>query len=199
MDEIKVSTTAADGENWQLVLDNLHRGEIPPEDAKLHAKSAETEPVTAWIQDELRRAALALSAQKGEVVLRQLNRQEYENTIEDRVGVRGDYASGFPKDATRGGFTTNGAVLSLSAEQMSEYLRAADLILGRAITTTPLPEARRVSFMLLDLEARRMQRDDDTELERAMVQESQPRQSLTNKWMSKMVIPIVSDGCVLRC
>ena len=26
VDELKISATAADAENWQLVLDNLHRG-----------------------------------------------------------------------------------------------------------------------------------------------------------------------------
>jgi hypothetical protein len=150
VDELKLSATAADAENWQLVLDNLHLGEMPPEDEK-QPKQAEVEPVTAWIEGELRRASLALGGHKDEVVLRRLNRLEYENTVEDLFDVRGDYAVGFPEDAVSGGFNNNGAALSLSAEQMSEYLRAADFILSRAIVTKPRPETRKVAFTLHDL------------------------------------------------
>jgi len=161
VDELKVSATAADAENWQLVLDNLHLGEMPPEEAELHPKPAEVEPVTTWIQGELKRAALALGGQKGEVVLRRLNRLEYENTVEDLFDVRGDYAVGFPDDATSGGFNNNGAALSLSAEQMNQYLRAADFILSRAIVTKPRPETRKVAFTLQDIEARKKQREEE--------------------------------------
>ena len=160
VDELKVSSTTADAENWQLVLDNLHLGEMPPEDAKLRPKQADVEPVTAWIQGELKRASV-LKGTGGEVVLRRLNRLEYENTVEDLFDVRGDYAVGFPDDAMSGGFNNNGAVLSLSADQMNEYLRAADFILSRAIVMKPRPETRKVAFTLQDIEARKKQREEE--------------------------------------
>jgi hypothetical protein len=158
VDELRVPQTLADAEKWRLVLDDLHRGEMPPEDSK-QPKLAELEPVTAWIEGELQRAAVALSGEKGEVVLRRLNRFEYENTIEDLFDVRGDYAVGFPEDATSGGFNNNGAALSLSAEQMAGYLRAADFILSRAIVTTPRPESQKVTYTLLDIAARQKARE----------------------------------------
>ena len=68
VDELKLSTTAADAENWQLVLDNLHLGEMPPEDEK-QPKPAEVEFVTTWIQSEISRAASVLKGTGGEVVL----------------------------------------------------------------------------------------------------------------------------------
>jgi len=34
VDQLKLSATAADAESWQLVLDNLHLGEMPPAKAK---------------------------------------------------------------------------------------------------------------------------------------------------------------------
>ncbi len=80
VDQLKISATAADAENWQMVLDNLHLGEMPPEDA-MQPKTAEVEKVTAWIQSEISRAAAELKGTGGEVVLRRLNRVEYENTI----------------------------------------------------------------------------------------------------------------------
>lgn len=160
VDELKISETAADAENWQLVLDNLHLGEMPPEDEK-QPKLAEVEPVTEWIEAELRRAAQLLGGQKGEVVLRRLNRFEYENTIEDLFDVRGDYAVGFPEDSVSGGFNNNGGALMLSAEQIAEYMKAADFILSRAIMTKPRPETKLVSFTLQDIEARKKKREEE--------------------------------------
>jgi len=131
--ELKVSASAADAENWQLVLDNLHLGEMPPEDAKLHPKPAEVEPVTAWIQSEISRAARVLKGTGGEVVLRRLNRVEYQNTIVDLFDVHGDFTAGFPDDMLDHGFDNNGAALMLSAAQVQEYMKAAEFVLTRAI------------------------------------------------------------------
>jgi len=75
--------------------------------------------------------------------------------------VRSDYAVGFPEDAKSGGFDNNGAALSLSAEQMEQYLKAADFILNRAIVTTPRPQMNKVAFTLLELQERKMQRDEE--------------------------------------
>lgn len=149
MDELKISATAADAENWQLVLDNLHLGEMPPEDA-MQPKPAEVEQVTAWIQNELTRAAAELKGTGGEVVLRRLNRVEYENTIADLFDVHGDFTAGFPEDMREHGFDNNGGALMLSAAQMYEYMKAADFILARAIAPAKRPETKSVTFTLHD-------------------------------------------------
>jgi hypothetical protein len=139
VDELKVSTTAADAENWQLVLDNLHLGEMPPEKSK-QPKTAEVEVVTAWIQSELTRAASVLKGTGGEVVLRRLNRAEYKNTIADLFDVHGDFTAGFPDDTLDHGFDNNGAALMLSAAQVQEYMKAAEFVLARAIAPAKRPE-----------------------------------------------------------
>ncbi|NDB78118.1 MAG: DUF1587 domain-containing protein, partial [Verrucomicrobia bacterium] len=139
VDELKISATAADAENWQLVLDNLHRGEMPPEKAK-QPKPTEVEPVTAWIQSELTRAATVIKGTGGAVVLRRLNRAEYKNTIADLFDVHGDFTSGFPDDVLDHGFDNNGAALMLSAAQVQEYMKAAEFVLARAIAPAKRPE-----------------------------------------------------------
>lgn len=150
VDTLQLSATAADAENWQLVLDNLHLGEMPPEDEK-HPTAAEVEKITAWIQSELARASAALKGSGGEVVLRRLNRTEYENTIADLFDVHGDFTSGFPEDMREHGFDNNGAALMLSAAQIQEYIRAADFVLARAIAPEQRPETNSMSFTLHDL------------------------------------------------
>jgi hypothetical protein len=149
VDELKVSATAADAENWQLVLDNLHLGEMPPEKAK-QPKPAEVEPVTAWIQSELSRASSVLKGTGGEVVLRRLNRAEYQNTIADLFDVQGDFTAGFPEDMREHGFDNNGAALMLSTAQIQEYMKAADFVLARAIAPSARPETKSTTLTLHD-------------------------------------------------
>ena len=149
VDELKVSATATDAENWQLVLDNLHLGEMPPEKAK-QPKPAEVEPVTAWIQSELSRAASVLKGTGGEVVLRRLNRAEYKNTIADLFDVHGDFTAGFPDDTLDHGFDNNGAALMLSAAQVQEYMKAAEFVLARAIAPAKRPETVSKTLTLHD-------------------------------------------------
>jgi hypothetical protein len=149
VDELKVSTTSADAENWQLVLDNLHLGEMPPEKAK-QPKPAEVEPVTAWIQSEISRAASVLKGTGGEVVLRRLNRAEYKNTIADLFDVHGDFTAGFPDDTLDHDFDNNGAALMLSAAQVQEYMKAAEFVLARAIAPAKRPETVSKTLTLHD-------------------------------------------------
>ncbi|MCB1086347.1 MAG: DUF1592 domain-containing protein [Verrucomicrobiae bacterium] len=149
VDTLKLTQSVEDAEYWQLVLDNLHLGEMPPED-ETQPPLAELTPVTDWIEAELKRAAAELAGHRGEVVLRRLNRVEYEYTVDDLFGIRGNFAEGFPADTRSSGFDNIGAALSLSAEQMDQYLKAADFILERAIQTKPRPETKQVTFTLHD-------------------------------------------------
>lgn len=148
---LKISATAADAEYWQLVLDNLHLGEMPPE-GEAQPTKAELEVMTDWTLAELRRAKAVLGGERDEVVLRRLNRTEYENTIADLLGVRGDYAIGFPEDATADGFDNVGSALVLSAEQLQQYLNAANFILDRAIELDPKPQWQSVSTTLREMQ-----------------------------------------------
>jgi hypothetical protein len=149
VDALKIAANAADVENWQLVLDNLQLGEMPPKDAK-QPQQAEVEQVTSWIQNELSRAAAELKGTGGEVVLRRLNRVEYENTIADLFDVHGNFAAGFPDDLREHGFDNNGGALMLSSAQMQEYMKAADFILARAVATSQRPPTVTRTFTLHD-------------------------------------------------
>ncbi|MEY3175624.1 MAG: hypothetical protein RLZZ436_3538 [Planctomycetota bacterium] len=149
VDALRISANAADAENWQLVLDNLQLGEMPPRDAR-QPDAAEVELATTWIQAELLRAAAEFRGTGGEVVLRRLNRVEYVNTVADLFDVHGDFAAGFPEDLREHGFDNNGAALMLSSAQMQEYLQAADFILARAIAPATRPETKSRTFTLHD-------------------------------------------------
>jgi mono/diheme cytochrome c family protein len=149
VDALKIAANAADAENWQLVLDNLQLGEMPPKDAK-QPRQTEVEQVTTWIQNELSRATAELKETGSEVVLRRLNRTEYENTVADLFDVHGDFTAGFPEDLREHGFDNNGGALMLSVSQMQEYMKAADFVLARAIAPAIRPETKSQTFTLHD-------------------------------------------------
>ena len=183
-----------DAEYWQLVLDNLNLGEMPPEVEKQPAEK-EREAVTSWIDAELRRARRVLSGESGEVVLRRLNRTEYEYTIEDLFGVRGDFADGFPADATAESFDNNGAALMLSSEQITQYLQAAEQVLSRSIQTGSRPKTLRSTFTLHDFNRESWERHRE-QLERRLnnFAELTPNEQQRTRDMQKSLEENPQDG-----
>jgi len=77
------------------------------------------------------------------VTMRRLNRQEYNNTIRDLVGLDLHLADDFPSDDVGYGFDNIGDVLSISPLLMEKYLKAAEVVADRAIV---VPEAKPMHF-----------------------------------------------------
>ena len=149
VDKLGMIKNVVQAEEWQLVLDNLHLGEMPPEDEK-RPGIKELNKHTEWIEAELRKARKVLKGHTGEVVLRRLNRQEYAYTIQDIFGVYKDVTSSFPEDAKEDGFSNNGASLMLSSAQITEYMKAADKILKEVMNTGHKPNFHNVTYTLND-------------------------------------------------
>lgn len=148
IDTLGLAQNGADAALWELVLDSLYSGEMPPEKASKRPEFKEVEPVTVWIQSELQRARRVLQGQTGEVVLRRLNRNEYVNTIADLFDVHGPFAEAFPEDATSHGFDMIGSALMLSAAQLDEYTRAANYILDQVLKIEAEPPTQRIESSL---------------------------------------------------
>ena len=124
-------------EEWHDVRNALNSGRMPPRDAS-NLSTEDRTVLLDWLD-----AALADSEHASEAagtVMRRLNRVEYQNTMRDLVGLDIDYVRNLPADeASRDGFTNNGAALRMSALLVEHYLRAARDGLGRAIVTGPAP------------------------------------------------------------
>ena len=69
----------------------------------------------------------------GRVTARRLNRQEYNNTVRDLLGIDFRPADDFPADDSGYGFDNIGDVLSISPVLMEKYMAAAEVIAERAI------------------------------------------------------------------
>ena len=133
----------AAAETWHDALDMIQLGEMPPDD-KPPLPDQERKLLTDWIQDRVDTAIASMKSTGGRVVVRRLNREEYQNTMVDLLGVDLDYRSNLPPDSvSEEGFRNNGAVLAMSPLQLEYYLEAAREGLDRAIVTGPEPEVYR--------------------------------------------------------
>ncbi len=127
-------------ERWRDVLHAVNRGDMPPKGAP-ELTMDERAVLVGWIGDEVREAARAWRSTGGEVVMRRLNRVEYQNTMRDLLGLDLDYARNLPPDEmSPDGFRNNGAALRMSAMQLEYYLQAARVGLRHAIVEGPAPE-----------------------------------------------------------
>ncbi len=125
-------------ERWHDVLDKIESGEMPPK-AKPRPPKESARVVTDWITVQLTAASAKLGATEGRVVLRRLNRTEYENTVRDLLGVEARLKEALPLDTSADGFDNVGDALHTSSFLMDQYLLAAEMALDQAIANRPQP------------------------------------------------------------
>lgn len=139
-------------ERWHAALNALNAGEMPPEDEP-QLSAADHGVVTNWIRKQVDSALEARRQTDGRVVLRRLNRAEYQNTMTDLLGLEMDYTRDLPPDAVSAdGFTNNGSSLQMSAIQLEYYLDTARRALDRVIVTGDAPKVFDYTFAKSNLD-----------------------------------------------
>jgi hypothetical protein len=129
-----------DGAHWREVLDRLNFGDMPP-DSEPALKKEDRELMTAWIDQERRRAAVAKNDAAN---FRRLTRFEYERTLQELLGLRISFARELPDDGySEDGFRNDGETLRVSPLQYETYLKIADAALNAAIVSGPEPVVHR--------------------------------------------------------
>ncbi len=136
---------------WEAVLRNVSRHEMPPDDGGVLPSDPERETISRFVEQELFKLDPA-HPDPGRVVLRRLNRAEYNATIHDLTGIDFRPSNDFPPDDSGYGFDNIGAVLSLPPVLLEKYLAAADKIFDTAIVTDPIKsETRRIPASLSEI------------------------------------------------
>jgi mono/diheme cytochrome c family protein len=111
---------------WELVLDRVHAGEMPPEEAKRQPTAAEREAVVKWLRAVRGREAERHADDPGTVLARRLSNAEFDNTVRDLTGVDIRPTREFPVDpANQSGFDNSGESLTMSPALLKKYLAAA--------------------------------------------------------------------------
>ncbi len=129
---------------WIGVHDRVSAGEMPPPE--------ETEPVaerSAAFLATLSSHLMEAETDRSDVVLRRLNRHEYQNTVRDLFHISVTI-HGLPEDSSTDGFDTVGEGLAVSAEAMAAYLEAADQVLDAVFGSDQPPQRIRHETNLLD-------------------------------------------------
>ena len=115
---------------WQRIAKNVAMKHMPPEGSPAPSQDQRIKFVN-WIDGALVQDCKL--ADPGRVTLRRLNREEYNNTVRDLLGVTIRPADDFPSDDVGYGFDNIGDVLSMSPLLMEKYLAASDKVMKDAI------------------------------------------------------------------
>ncbi|MBM3965644.1 MAG: DUF1592 domain-containing protein [Planctomycetes bacterium] len=150
---VRVDTLSTDlvndraaAERWHEVLHVLQSGEMPPQDEP-QLTEVEHQTLVRWISGKIREAVEATRDTSGRVVLRRLNRIEYQNSMLDLLGLDMDYTRDLPPDnVSWDGFANDGRALSMSAMQLEYYLDAARRALDRILVSGETPQVFQHEF-----------------------------------------------------
>lgn len=131
-------------ERWESVQEQLASGEMPPK-SKPRPPEQEVKALNEWIGAQVS----AFAGREGRVVLRRLNRTEYENTVNDLLGTTAKLKDLLPMDTPAHGFDNVGDALHTSSFLMDQYLVAAEAALDQAISNRPKPPKREQQHTVL--------------------------------------------------
>jgi hypothetical protein len=129
-----------DLDHWELILEILESGEMPPED---EPQPSETEraAVAKWIETGLRDSVEKASEAVAEPTTRRLTNFEYENTISDLIGFRLKLIDNLSADPVKPyEFNNTAELMRTGPEQIDRYLECARRAMASAIVDPELPE-----------------------------------------------------------
>jgi len=129
---------------WAEVIERINSGEMPPEDEPQPTQEEISVFVTK-LDSMLKEGRASRMATRPAVAHYRLSRKEYQNTVNDLLGVRYDptQPGELNEDTLWHGYERIGSELSLSPSHVDRFYRAAELVLDRAFPAAP-SEARKV-------------------------------------------------------
>lgn len=145
-------------DTWERVLQALV-GELMPPPDRARPTAADRDAVIRAIELRLNQVDCDRPVDPGRVTIRRLNRQEYNRTIRDLLGVTFRPADDFPSDDVGHGFDNIGDVLTVSPLLVEKYLNAAERIAGDAVRTAASAHPVRIRR-----ERRELERDGGAKL-----------------------------------
>jgi len=114
-----------DRETWELILELVETEEMPTK--KPLPSSVERAEFVEWLHGKLNEVDWSEVQYAGHVALPLLNKQEYNNTVRDLLGVDMDAGEKLLADGEgESGFTTDRSNLFLSPASFEKYLEAAE-------------------------------------------------------------------------
>lgn len=135
-------------ERWRGIMNRVKTGSMPPKEEP-RPDPAQASLFIRQLSTRLDEVAAKQRAE-GRVVLRRLNRVEYENTMRDLFAVDVNVKEILPEDAVEHGFDNVGAALNVSPVLIERYLEAADVVLDAAVAPVHNLPSKTERFDLYD-------------------------------------------------
>jgi hypothetical protein len=125
---------------WLKVWKNVRHEFMPPADATEEATPDDRRELARWIEQTIFKVD-PQNVDPGAVTIRRLNREEYQNTINDLLGTNFELRERLLPDDSAHGFDNIGDAQTLSPVQFVRYLDLAEWIVGQVVVDTgaPLP------------------------------------------------------------
>lgn len=180
-----VANNIESAERWQKILEVINSGEMPPED-ETQISDNEKAAFLDSLSNNMVVARKMLSDSGGVITLRRLNRREYQNTVEELLGVRPD-VSFLPDDQANAGFDTAGASLFFSSDQLENYISVA-----RRTFELAFLNAKRVEFQKIRIEPE----EEATEFYTEMLAEYQDKIDRATAWKKSNGKPTTDFGFI---
>ncbi len=122
---------------WVRVHDRVQSGEMPPKKSPQLSGSARSSFVKS-LGATLHSTSAARQLATGRVVVRRMNRTEYEHTLHDLLGIAVPLKDLLPEDNAAAGFDNISSALEISATHLVRYQEAADRALAAALPAWPI-------------------------------------------------------------
>ena len=126
---------AASFAKWEQIYDRVLSGEMPPPKKKKQPTKEDLQSFDNALSPNLLKAH---TVAKG-TVLRRLNRQEYENTLNDMFGTNLMISEMLPEDGRSHEFDNVGEALGMSMGQLQRYIDITEDVINAAVETRPEP------------------------------------------------------------
>jgi hypothetical protein len=122
---------------WDAIYHQIKSGKMPPEDES-QPTTIERQLLLTWIQKNLTTARNRDREYNG--AIRRLTVNQYQNTLQDLLGLDENLANGLPPDAkSKDGFLNNQQTLLLSPLLIESYFDIAERALDRCIVDQTKP------------------------------------------------------------
>lgn len=131
---------------WARVLTRIQNGEMPPANFANRPADAEQTVALQALKQAFYEHARTDRDRDGRVRTRRLNRLEYENTVQQLLGVYTPLQDLLPEDDLADGFSNNTGALSISPVHIQQYMAAADRALQDATVRQVRPETKTYRF-----------------------------------------------------
>lgn len=123
---------------WLAMARTQRHRQMPPS-GEDQPEDAERQVLAEWAEGLAKHLDEMPPTDPGPMVFRRLNRNHYNQTMKDLLGIEFDVAAavGLPPDPTAFGFDNIATALDIPPLLMEKYIAAADEALGKAVDTKP--------------------------------------------------------------